>query len=131
MVKRISPKIAYSIIKNSTSIITQKMISSNMNKSMIKTEYLMKLRNIIENKKVYPILARDMKEQGSVLITFEIQENGCIENINIKQPSSSRKLNYAAVKLLEDISTFDPIPKELGKSKWVIEVPINYTIVNI
>lgn len=119
------------ITKEELPRISKKMIVSTATKNMIKNEYLSKLRTKIERNKAYPKRAKRLKQQGKVIVSFEILENGKIERVSLKNGCSYSRLNNAAIKLLKEIAKFDPIPKELEKNRWAIEIPINYSIVNI
>lgn len=131
VVKRMTPKIIPSITKKIMPIITKKVIISNATKDIIKNEYLSKLRAKIEQNKTYPKRAKRLKQQGQVVIAFKISKSGHIENVNLKGSCPYKRLNEAAIKLLIEIAKFEPIPSELEKNSWAIEVPINYSIVNI
>jgi protein TonB len=131
VLKEISPKIIPTVTKKIIPIITKKVIISNANKNMIKNDYLSKLRTTIENKKIYPKRAKRLKQQGKVVISFEITKNGHIKKVALKNACPYKRLNSAAIKLLVQIAKFEPIPKELEKDTWAIEVPINYSILNI
>ncbi|XOB62711.1 energy transducer TonB [Campylobacterota bacterium DY0563] len=99
-------------------------------KDFIENEYLSKLRALIEKNKSYPKRAKRLKQEGKVLISFEILKDGTIKKINLKDPSRFKRLNNAALDLLKKINRFQPIPKELEKSSWIIDIPISYNIYN-
>ncbi|WP_072681303.1 energy transducer TonB [Arcobacter sp. LA11] len=131
MVKKITPKIIPTVVKKVIPSISKKTIVSNIDKNAIKNDYLSKLRATIENNKIYPKRAKRLKQQGKVIISFEITKSGHIKKIALKNACPYRRLNSAAIELLEQIAKFEPIPKELEKNTWAIDVPINYSIVNI
>lgn len=117
-----------SSIQKQTLAKKEKKLISNEKKDFIENEYLSKLREIIEQNKTYPKRAKRLKQEGRVVVSFEILQDGTIRQINIKDPSKFKRLNSAALDLLQGISKFKPIPKELEKNRWVIELPINYSI---
>jgi len=131
VVKKITPKIVPAVVKKVIPVITKKMIITNMNKNNIKNDYLSKLRTTIENNKIYPKRAKRLKQQGKVIVSFEITKSGHIKKVMLKNACPYKRLNNAALDLLIQIAKFEPIPKELEKNTWAIEVPINYSIVNI
>jgi len=131
MVKKITPKIIPTVVKKIIPTIRKKTITSNINKNTIKNNYLSKLRATIENNKIYPKRAKRLKQQGKVIISFEITRSGHIKKIALKNACPYRRLNSAAIDLLKQIAKFEPIPEELEKNTWAIDVPINYSIVNI
>lgn len=124
------PKAIPTITKKVVPIIKKETIVTTATKNMIKNDYLLKLRKKIERNKIYPKRAKRLKQEGKVVVSFEIAKNGKIKSVSLKDGCSYRRLNNAAIKLLEKIAMFDPIPNELGKNKWAIEIPINYSIVN-
>lgn len=118
------PQVTKKIVKPKK---VEKMVSVE-ELNVIKNKYLNKLRNLIEDKKIYPNSAKRLKQQGRVIVSFLITKEGNFKNISLKDSSKYKKLNRAALELLNNISKFEPIPDELGKNKWVIEIPINYKI---
>ncbi|TLP39353.1 energy transducer TonB [Arcobacter arenosus] len=118
------PQVTKKIVKPKK---VEKMVSVE-ELNVIKNKYLNKLRNLIEDKKIYPNSAKRLKQQGRVIVSFLITKEGTFKNISLKDSSKYKKLNKAALELLNNISKFEPIPDELGKNKWVIEIPINYKI---
>lgn len=131
VVKKDIPKLTPTVTKKSTPTLTKKVIVSSAKKNMIKNDYLLKLRKKIEKNKIYPKRAKRLNQEGKVVVAFEIAKNGKIRSISLRNGCSYKRLNNAAIKLLEQIAMFDPIPNELNKNKWAIEIPINYSIVNI
>lgn len=130
-VEKSIPKLIPVVTKKIITISTKKMIISNVNKNIIKNDYLSKLRTTIEKNKIYPKRAKRLKQQGKVIVSFEITKNGRIKKVALKNACPYKRLNSAAIKLLVQIAKFEPIPQELEKDTWAIEVPINYSILNI
>ena len=130
VVKHDTPKLIPTSTIKTQHIVPKKAIVSTETKNIIKNEYLSKLRAEIEKNKIYPKRAKRLKQQGKVVVTFLLSKNGQIKNINLKNGSSFKGLNKAALELLERIGKFEPIPKELEKNNWTIEIPINYAIIN-
>lgn len=131
IVKEVTPKVVPTVVSKVVPKVSKKVIVNTAKKDIIKNEYLSKVRNKIARNKIYPKRAKRLKQEGKVLVSFLISHNGKIKNISLKGKSSYKRLNEAALKLLRSIARFDPIPKELGKNSWAIEVPINYSIINI
>ncbi|WP_024954709.1 energy transducer TonB [Sulfurospirillum arcachonense] len=131
VIKKITPKLTPTVTRKITPIVKKRLVVSNATKNMIENEYLLRLRHLIEKNKIYPKRAKRLKQQGEVVVSFEILKDGSIKRVNIKNRSSFKRLNMAAVKLLKKINKFDSIPNELEKNRWAIEIPIKYSIVNI
>jgi len=128
VVKKTTPKVQPQVTKK---IIKPKKVEKMVSVeelNVIKNKYLNRLRSLIEDKKIYPKSAKRLKQQGRVIVSFLITKEGTFKNISLKDSSKFKKLNKAALELLNNISRFEPIPDELEKNKWVIEIPINYKI---
>jgi len=128
VVKKTTPKVQPQVTKK---IIKPKKVEKMVSVeelNVIKNKYLNRLRNLIEDKKIYPKSAKRLKQQGRVIVSFLITKEGTFKNISLKDSSKYKKLNKAALELLNNISRFEPIPDELEKNKWVIEIPISYKI---
>jgi len=95
----------------------------------IENEYLLKLKRIIEKNKVYPKSAKRLNQTGKVYLNFTIAKNGNIQNISIIEKSKYKRLNKAAMEIINKIKQFEPIPEELHKSSWNITVPVLYQII--
>ena len=95
----------------------------------LKERYLHELRLYLEARKRYPALARSLRQEGMVKVSFELQNDGRIEDVRISQPSSHESLNRAAAQLLGAVEKFKPLPPGLTTIGRVI-VPIEYRIGN-
>lgn len=129
VVKKTTPKIQPQVTKKIVKPKKVEKMVSVEELDVIKNKYLSKLRNLIEDKKIYPNSAKRLRQQGKVIVSFLITKEGHLKDISLKNGSKYKRLNNAALELLKDISRFEPIPKELGKNKWAIEIPINYRII--
>lgn len=78
----------------------------------------------------YPVLARRMGEEGTVLVRFTILASGKISNVSIMESSGSESLDVAAVAIfMEGLNgQLPPIPPELNKSEWTLSLPIRYQL---
>ncbi|MGB7401421.1 MAG: energy transducer TonB [Arcobacter sp.] len=95
----------------------------------IENEYLLKLKELIEKNKIYPNSAKRLNQTGKVYLNFTISKNGDIVNIKIMEKSKYKRLNNAAIEIINKIKHFEPIPQELNKSSWNITVPVLYQII--
>lgn len=129
IVKKTTPKMKQSVTEKIVKIAPKKTTSTAV-KNSIENEYLLKIRAEIEKNKQYPKMAKRLKQQGKVIVRFLITKHGFIESITLKNGCPYKRLNIAAIELLEKIKKFDPIPSELNKGSWVIDIPITYSIIN-
>lgn len=90
-------------------------------------QYFAEVRSFIEKRKYYPKKALKMRQSGEVEICIEIDENGNFHDIHIKTESRYKTLNIAALSLIQEISKFKPLPKEVGK-KVTLNIPIKYAL---
>lgn len=94
----------------------------------ISEHYLYELKLLIEQNKLYPAQSRRLGQEGKVIVSFVIQKNGTITDIKITDPAKFPKLNEAALKLIENLKQFNPIPNELKRDLWAIVLPIEYKL---
>ncbi len=96
----------------------------------LKEHYFSKVRNMIERKKRYPSIAKKLRQEGTVHVTFTISKNGAISDIRLVKKCPHERLNRAAVRVLKEIGSFPPIPEEVGKQSISLSVLIRYKILN-
>lgn len=107
--------------------ISKPTLSAN-EKENLESEYLSKIRFHIEKNKVYPKVAKRLKQTGKVHVKFVISKNGEIKHYKVHKNSPFENLDKAALEILEKIAKFEPIPEKLDKDSWEITVPIVYQI---
>lgn len=90
-------------------------------------KYFAEIRSFIEKRKYYPKKALKMRQSGDVEICVDIDHNGHFHDIHIKTKSRYETLNIAALNLIQEISKFKPLPKEIGK-KITLNIPIKYAL---
>jgi protein TonB len=90
--------------------------------------YLAELQRAIARHRFYPRDARRRGLEGEVAISFVIQADGRITDVRVAKSSGSDSLDNAGVRTLENLSRFRPIPAELGRSRWMLRVPISYAL---
>lgn len=94
----------------------------------LEAEYMAALRNAIEEKKYYPKRARRLKREGDVIIDFVINRNGQINNVRIRHSSGTQLLDKAALDAIKRLGQFKPIPAEIPRNNWSLELPIKYAL---
>lgn len=90
--------------------------------------YLYELHRLIDGRKVYPSLAKRMRETGKVLVQFDILQDGQIQNVRVTSPSSHARLNEAASQLIAGIKAYRPLPKSAGRESLSVTVPVDYSL---
>lgn len=90
--------------------------------------YFSMVWRMIERKKRYPSVAKKMRQEGVVHLSFTISKDGQIRNIGLAKKSPYQRLNNAALRILREIGSFPPIPKTLKRSSLSLIVPVRYKI---
>jgi protein TonB len=96
--------------------------------SSIEEDYKMALRLAIEAKKFYPRSARRMKREGLVEVDFIVDHSGLITNVSISSSSGVKLLDSAALKAVETLRQFRPIPDELNRTMWAMRIPVEFSL---
>ncbi len=96
----------------------------------IKAAYLMVVRKKIERNKYYPRNAKKLRQTGMVEVRFTILKDGSIKSIEVVSACRHSRLNRAAVKTLEKIGSFKPLPNVFDADELTLKVPINYKLKN-
>ena len=79
------------------------------------------IRNAIERVKIYPLLARKRKIEGTVIMEFIINNKGYPQDIRIEKSSEHEILDSAAIKTVKNAA---PLPHIQGK----IIIPIRFKL---
>ncbi len=124
-------KLVQTNIKKLPQIKREKIIISQNQRNIIKNEYLLMVKEHIEKYKYYPKRAKRLKQEGKVELSFIINKSGHISKIKLRGKCPYKRLNNAAIAILEKIAKFIPIPKELGKTSIEVNIPIEYYIINV
>ncbi|MBN2695581.1 TonB family protein, partial [bacterium] len=111
-----------------TTTVNKKEIYDN---SKDKADYLNAIQSKIQKNRVYPKKAQRLRMEGQVLLFFKVLKNGKIESVKLKKSSGYEILDESAIKLIEKIGSFPPIPETLNMSSWEFSIPITYTLVNM
>lgn len=87
--------------------------------------YLNKVRLTLQKNLRYPSAARRRNISGTVLISFQVKNDGSLFNPRIKK-DPDRFLSKAALELVERISI--PLPPAGWQETFVIEIPLKYSL---
>lgn len=88
-------------------------------------KYASLIRNIIESHKRYPERAKRNDEQGSVLLSITLSEDGDVLNVKLLKSSGSFTLDEYSKDLIKQIAKFPPPPTH---KVFVFNLNLNYTI---
>lgn len=90
--------------------------------------YRAALRDLIEAGKVYPVKARRLRHQGQVLLSFTIDPDGTISEVQIGRSSGSVILDEAALTLVRSLSGRLPAPAGLAQRRRSFTLPLAYRL---
>ena len=79
------------------------------------------IRNAIERAKIYPLLARKRKMEGTVITGFTIDNKGQPQNIKIEKSSGHEILDSAAIRIVINAAP-------LACVKGEITIPISFIL---
>jgi TonB family protein len=92
------------------------------------SRYLARLRELIDQQKIYPAIARAHHQQGRVEVSFKLNSMGEFSNIHIQSPSAFPILNAAALHSVEQVGHFEPAPTEMAMSDLVLVLPVVFRL---
>lgn len=92
--------------------------------------YAQALTELIENRLEYPLLARKFRWEGRCFIRCQLARAGTIERVEVITPSEHDLLDKAALRAIERIGSFPPVPETLAGAAVAIEVPITFRLRN-
>ena len=80
------------------------------------SEVLREIRSQIERTKFYPLIARRQKIEGSPVVEFQINNDGSVQNVELKQTSGSELLDEAAKLTVQQAQPFPYYPQPVALS---------------
>ena len=95
---------------------------------LLEAEYLAGLRAAILRHHYYPARARRRLEEGRVRVAFLLLQDGRIEGLRVVASSGSRALDRAALRSVRAVGRYRPIPPRLGRSRWPLEINIDFRL---
>src|SRR5947209_2037219 len=90
-----------------------------------KALYVQKIANTVSAHWVRPKLPPEIRK-ALVLTSFEILRDGTPANIHIEKPSGTPALDQSAIRAIQRIDSFDPLPSEYSGDKVLVDFIFNY-----
>lgn len=91
-------------------------------------EYTNSIRNKIESKKRYPIIARNMGIEGRTRLKLIINKDGSLEKVEILETSGYKILDETALQSIHESAPFPPIPAEIKKDRLELKIYLSFEI---
>lgn len=110
------------IIKGNGNGLTGKSPKETLEAQYVKAHFLY-IKEIVEKKIRYPMIARKMGWQGKVVICFVVEENGEVKDLHIVESSGYAQLDKNAI---ETVKQAVPLPSPPVRVKLVL--PVTYKI---
>lgn len=92
------------------------------------TRYKNGVRELINANRYYPRSAQRLGHTGRVVLSVVVAKNGQVLGAKIDEKSHFEGLNLAALKTIEKVGVFPPIPEALKIAKLDLEVPIVFSL---
>jgi TonB family protein len=90
--------------------------------------YRNRLRRIIGRAKKYPNVSRAKREEGQVVVRFNILRNGQVEKLGWLKKSPHEKLNQEALDAVKRSAPFAELPSEIPGAFLEIELPFKFQL---
>lgn len=94
----------------------------------VKEEYIAYLRQMIDERKIYPKNAKKLRQMGTVKVKFTLLRDGTIKNVSMADSSGFELLDQAATDLLENLAHVRAFPKEISQTSLDLVLPIEYSL---
>lgn len=92
-------------------------------------KYTMELRRALNQRLVYPTIAKRLRQRGRVIVRFWLKNDGRLLKTEVVEKSKFDVFNKAAEDLVKEIDGLKPFPDELQEKKvWAFSIPIEYDI---
>jgi len=95
----------------------------------VKNEYLALVREMIEDKRRYPLAARRALQQGTAEVNFRILKSGALDGKpRLITSSGYTILDQAALDCIQEASPFPPIPSDVGDQDLELKLNIVFQL---
>ncbi len=85
------------------------------------------MMQFIQSKVVYPEIAREMGVQGKVLVSFVVEKNGDVSNVEIKR-GVDKDLDREAIRVVKSFPKWKPGEQNYGAVRTRVVLPINFEL---
>ncbi len=102
--------------------------SPSSNTTSEESRYLYAVVAQIEAHKSYPRRAQIQEREGRVEVSFELDPDGSIANLQLRSRSDSEDLNEAALAAVQGAEPFPSFPDSIQRNSWNMIIPIEFTL---
>lgn len=86
------------------------------------------IKQKIEEKKRYPLFAKDKGIEGMVCLNFVILRNGRLKDIKVVKSCSRGILNKAAIESIKEANPFPPFPEEVNETSLTMNMCLSFEL---
>jgi len=116
------------LIANENGVSTEPRDSNSTSNSAItdsaQADDLDKIYAQIESVKFYPVLAKRLKQEGVVTISFKLHQDGTVSELRVLQSSGFKLLDQAALEIMNRIGRFN-LTWNIDRE---IKLPVSYRL---
>ena len=94
--------------------------------AQMKSEFIAGLYAALEANKIYPKMAKRRKLSGTVHIHFTLHKDGTIKDVYLDESCGHRLLDKAALKLIEALGSYRPVPDTVSLTALDLHIPVKY-----
>lgn len=95
-----------------------------------RARYFGALRATVERHREYPLAARRMRLEGTVLVRISIARDGHIVAVHVRQSSGEAVLDNAAMSAVRSVASFPSAPAEVEGETFTLELPFVFRLRN-
>ena len=108
--------------------VTEQHVDSDEDHEKLMMRYHDIIKQMIEEAREYPLIARQQKIEGIVNIRFLLNADGTVKSIEILNSSGRDILDTAAVRTIQKAAPFPEIPDTFERSTISLVTSIVYTL---
>jgi len=91
-------------------------------------EYTSRVRELIDQQKEYPLMARRSGTEGTVYIKFVLARDGSLKQAEVSRSSGRRILDKAAIDAVTRVNRFPAVPDDVAGTELNFELPLAFKI---
>lgn len=126
--KQVTEKVVEETVKNVVAEkVVEKIVTAPIFDANIKASFIAGLYEMLNEKKVYPKMAKRRKLEGTCEVSFTLNKDGSIKNIFLLSSCGHKILDKAALKVVKSIEFYKPIPDAVSMASLNLNIPIKYS----
>jgi len=92
-------------------------------------QYRRLIIKLIEGNKFYPNRARKMRKEGKVLVSFTLNRNGSLRELNVLEVNGHSSFKKATMKAIQTSENFPPFPADSHRQTWSFKTTLIYRLI--